>query len=150
VTVVLVVSVTVTVVLVLSAASLTVLLVETAQSAASVTVTAQLHHVVSAASLTVLLEETVQSVDSLTVPLVGTDLSVDSQTETAQHVQTAATTVVQVVTSQTVLRHLVAVRKKKAPLVSLTTQRDLGSQATTRVTTCSFTSLQSKVTASSH
>jgi hypothetical protein len=126
------------------------LLVATAQSAASATVTAQLHLVVSAASLTVLLVETVQSVDSQTVPLVETDLNVDSQTVTAQHVQTAATTVVQVVTSQTVLHHLVAVRKKKAPLVSLTTQRDLGSQAMTMVTTYSFTSLQSRVTASSH
>jgi hypothetical protein len=84
----------------------------------------------------VLLVETVQSVDSVTV--------------TAQLVQSAALTVVLAVTSQIVLHHLVAVRKKKAPSVSLTTQRDLGSQAMTMVTTYSFTSLQSRVTASSH
>jgi hypothetical protein len=125
-------------------------LVATAQSAASETVTAQHHHVVSAASQTVLLAETVQSVDSQTVLHVATVQNVDSQTVIVKHVQTAAATVVQAVTSQTVLLHLVAVRKKKAPSVSLTTQRDLGSQAMTRVTTYSFTSLQSRVTASSH
>ena len=125
-------------------------LVATAQSAASVTVTAQHHHVVNAASQTVLLAETVQSVDSQTVLLVATVQSVDSLTVLVKHVQIAVVNVVQAVTSQTVLLHLVAVRKKKAPLVSLTTQRDLGSQAMTRVTTYSFTSLQSRVMASSH